>query len=354
MINITIIFVSVNITLYAQGKLFEEPIKGVSFLGPKHPSLDIQMFESLKTTNSDWVALIPEAILDREQLTLKPDELNEHWANTIEAQIESIKMAKRTGLKVFLKPHVRLEDNSNIGAQLKYWLSIEEDKTGGAEWRGDFMPEHDKDWLVWEKSYEAYILKLASIAESLDVELFCIGTELRESVSRRPEFWEALISKVRNKYKGSITYSANWDEFMVVSFWDKLDYIGVNSYFPISTSKTPSIEETFENWKPIKDQLQQLHNLEGKKILITEYGYRNVSYAGEFPWEHDDGRAIANYDAQSNLYEAFYMSFWNEDWLAGGFCWNWLHTELAFNNTDFTVRKKPAFLILKKWYGQDR
>jgi len=352
-IHFTIVFISCSVTLFAQGKCVDVPMKGMSFLGPQQAPLNIEMFESLQTTNAEWIALVPEVILDRQTLSLLPDEENKQWGNTIEAQVEAIKLAKKTGLKIFLKPHVKLENNRNIGSLVKKWLFIEKDQTGDATWRGDFMAGNEKGWQVWESSYESYILKLAQIAESLDVELFCVGTELRETVIQRPEFWEKLIKKVRSEYTGSITYSANWDEFNVVRFWDKLDYIGVNAYFPISTSETPLIDDTINNWKPIKVQLLEIHKSEGKKILITEYGYRNVSFSGEFPWEHDKGRPPTNYAAQSNLYEAFYQSFWNESWMAGGFSWNWLHAKLPNNNTDFTIRNKPASAILKRWYSQD-
>lgn len=349
-VKVSLMFLAVGSVLSAQGLTIETPIKGMSFLGPQDPSLDIQMFQSLQSTSSDWVALIPEAILDRETLTLKPDEENEHWGNTIESQKEAIKLAKATGLKVFLKPHIKLEDFETERSTISRKLFPGDDKTRGAYWRGDLRARTEQDWEVLESNYETYIIKLAKVAESLDVELFCIGTELREFVSRRPYFWNQLISKVRHHYSGAITYSANWDEFDEVHFWNSLDLVGVSAYFPISYSKTPSIEKTVQNWKPIKEQLRKLHESTGKKVLLTEYGYRNVSFSGAMPWVHDNGNAVPNNTAQANLYEAFYRSFWEESWIAGGFAWNWMHNELALENTDFSVRNKPAFYILKRWY----
>ena len=83
---------------------------------------------------------------------------------------------------------------------------------------------------------------------------------------------------------------------------------------------------------------------------MTEFGYRNIHYAGAMPWLHDMGDKATNYTAQSNLYQAFFRTFWNEDWVAGGFCWNWLNSPQREGNTDFSVQNKPALKVLKKWY----
>ena len=349
-INFFSIFFSVVTGVSAQTLNYNAPINGISFLGPQDRSLSVEMFENLRSTNANWVALIPEAILDRETLTLLPDEDNDHWSNTIEGQIDAIKLAKATGLKVFLKPHIKLEGFESDRSYISRRLFPKGDKTKGAYWRGDLRARNESDWKVWEQSYEKYILKLATVANDLDVELFAVGTELREFIKRRPAFWNQLIIKVRKKYTGAITYSANWDEFEKVTFWGELDYIGIDAYFPVSYAKTPSVDQVMKSWQSIKKDLRELHESVGKQILITEYGYRNVSYAGATPWEHDDGSATPNDTAQSNLYEAFYKALWNESWIAGGFCWNWLHTDLEADNTDFSIRNKPAFELIKRWY----
>lgn len=331
-------------------------INGMSFLGPGEPGLNSNVFHEIKGTHSNWIALIPESILDRETLSLKPDNTNPKWGETVESQIKSIQLAKQTGLKVMLKPHIVLEKkevrSKSIDLNLYNALLKEnDDKTYGAEWRGDFKAINESDWRIWERSYEQYILKLAKIAEAYNVELFCIGTELRESIVIRPQFWKQLIYKVRRIYNGALTYSANWDEYDKVTFWSDLDFIGIDSYFPINWSKTPSVYSTLKNWQPIKDKLKNLSQKENRKILITEYGYRNIHFAGAEPWLHDKGGKASNYKAQMNLYKAFYQTFWKEDWIAGGFSWNWLHAPQKGMNTDFSIQNKPALDVLKKWYS---
>jgi len=47
--------------------------------------------------------------------------------------------------------------------------------------------------------------------------------------------WRALIAEVRTVYAGPLSYAANFDEVGQVGFWDALDAIGVNAYYPLST-----------------------------------------------------------------------------------------------------------------------
>ena len=339
------------LTLFTSGITFGQQsnnqlkINGMSFIGPDKPSISKNTFTEIQTTNSNWIGLVPEATLDRETLRLIPDQENDHWGNTIEAQIQAIHLAKEAGLKIFIKPHIIL-DKRKI-SKSKGIL----DKTNGASWRGDLKAEHEADWDTFEDSYESYILKLAHLADSLEVELFSIGTEMREFVIERPQFWRVLISKVRDIYSGKITYCANWDEYDKVKFWSQLDYIGIDAYFPVNRSKTPTVKKTMKKWKPIKKKLKKLSSLYKKKTLLTEFGYRNVSYSGHKPWIHDDGKAERNDKAQTNLYEAFFRTFWNDDWIAGGFSWNWQQNIVS--DTDFTIQNKPALSIIQKWYAQE-
>ena len=318
-----------------------QSINGISFSAPSTPNLEIEMFEQLKITNAKWVGLIPETTLNRQTLAFRPDNENDCWGETIDANREAIRLAKQAGLKVFLKPHIVL------GERVK-----NNDKTNGARWRGTLSVKKEADWKTLEMNYENYILELAEIAESGGVDLFSIGTELKKFVSKRPAFWKSLIYKVKDIYHGQLTYSANWDEYNKISFWEDLDLIGVDMYFPISREKTPSVEKTKEKWKSVSKRLKKISEQKNKKILFTEFGYRNISYAGKKPWTHDMGENMTpNNEAQSNLYEALFQAFWDEPWLAGGFAWKWFAHPQKSNDTTFTMQGKPAMAIIQNWYG---
>jgi hypothetical protein len=62
-------------------------------------------------------------------------------------------------------------------------------------WTGHLTFDTAEQWAAWEADYERYILRMARLADSTEVDLFCIGTEFRKSVEQRPQFWQNLIKK---------------------------------------------------------------------------------------------------------------------------------------------------------------
>ncbi|MFK7808416.1 MAG: hypothetical protein AB8F74_11495 [Saprospiraceae bacterium] len=348
--------------LFSIGQINNQKIKGISFYPPVREQLTTEMVASVKQCHVDWIAFVPEVLLERETLTFRSEEKINHLGKSVAGVTEGMAIAKSIGLKVMLKPHMEISDPLPVvvKSSMLDWFSFgekekvfsEKDKTMGATWRGDFYAANGADWKTWEHCYETYILNWARIADSLSVDLFSIGTELKESAKQRPQFWRQLILKVREIYNGPITYSANWDEYQQVSFWPQLDYIGVDAYFPISLSKTPSVKELLENWKPISLDLKSISEKYQRKVLITEVGYRNVSYAGLEPWTHDHENAVQNDQAQVNLYEGYFRTFQQESYIAGSFLWQWIYKDLKKGNTDFTPQGKPAMEVISRYWGE--
>ena len=117
--------------------------------------------------------------------------------------------------------------------------------------------------------------------------------------------------------------------------------------------KTPNIKKTLKNWRPIRKQLKRLSKQTNKQVLLTEFGYRNVPYAGRRPWTHDKGDATIDNKAQQNLYSAFFQTFWDREWIAGGFAWKWFSKPEKERPTSFSVQGKPAIKELKYWYSMN-
>lgn len=359
-----LLFITVGII---PNELLAQKINGMSLSGPQEPSFEATMFEAIKMSNANWVAFIPTAVLNRGTLLLQPDKDHNWWSETIDASIIGIQLAKKSGFKVFLKPHIVLSKSpSKLGTyqEIKpskqsvrntifYNNSPLKDKTAGVEWRGELSAKNETDWQILEKSYEKYMLQLAQVASDLEVDLLSIGTELKQSTRQRPAFWRQLIQKIRVIYPGKLVYSANWDEYQQISFWQDLDYIGVDTYFPISRKATPTVKNTLKKWRSIQKKLAKFSTQQNKQILLTEFGYRNVSYSGKRPWLHDNGKAIVNNVAQRNLYEAFFQAFWDKNWVAGGFAWQWFCVPKPKENTSFSMRDKPALSVLKDWYSKN-
>ena len=249
------------------------------------------------------------------------------------------------------KQYIRMLHNNDICVMMKPQIWV---------WNGEFTGlvkmASEADWLELEDSYRNFITDFAKVAEEEKVEMLCVGTELEKFIAHRPEYWRNLIEEIRTIYKGKLTYAANWDEYKRVPFWDALDYIGVDAYFPVSESKTPTVEEARNGWALWKEELKNVSERENKQILFTEYGYRSVDFAGKEPWESDHTLTSMNFEGQSNTLQALYEEVWNEQWFAGGFLWKWFiaHKE-AGGNTDnqFTPQNKPAEQLIQQVYKEN-
>lgn len=225
-------------------------------------------------------------------------------------------------------------------------------------WRGEFTGyiemETEADWNRLETAYSKFILEYAALAQEIEAEVFCIGTELEQFIANRPGYWNKLILEIKNIYKGKLTYAANWDEFKRTPFWKELDFIGVDAYFPVSNSKTPTVEECLEGWKMHKEVIKAMSEKHQKPILFTEFGYRSVDYSGKEPWKSDRSMTTVNMEAQTNTTKALFDAFWKEEWFAGGFVWKWFHDHEQSggeNNSRFTPQNKPVEKVIEVHYA---
>jgi hypothetical protein len=223
----------------------------------------------------------------------------------------------------------------------------------GDGWPGKFDLESEADWKIWEDSYREYIMIFANIADSVDAELFCIGTEYRNAARKREAFWRGLIKDVREIYDGPVTYAANWDNHERVNFWDDLDYIGIDGYFPVSKEQIPSYETIRDGWAGVAADLKIFSEKYDKQILFTEYGFRSCDFA--VSGIQDEKTGVANMSNQFNAYRAFFETIWKEDFFAGGFLWKWTFSpndqNTGVNNARYTPQGKPAYGLIRDVYG---
>ncbi|MEQ9404770.1 MAG: hypothetical protein RIM99_14350 [Cyclobacteriaceae bacterium] len=312
----------------------EGKINGASLVSPPR-EIESDRLKELMAINAGWVAVIPYGFSREGEPSVSFDHERQWWGERTEGTIELIKLAKANGLKVMLKPHV--------------WVR-------GQGWTGDYTLDSEEKWLQWENDFSRYILNHATVADSLDVEMLCIGTEYRTPAAERPDFWKRLIKEVKAVYDGKITYASNWDNYENITWWDEADYIGIDSYFPLAEGDSPSIEEMKKGWMPLKENLRAFSKKWKKPILFTEYGFQSVKGGAGRHWEVDKSMENADMEVQKKAYEATFQSVWNEPWFAGGFLWKWhLTTRGAERNmTRFTPQGKPAATVIAKWYGKSR
>ena len=307
-------------------------INGVSFVASPE-----EIYESnivpVKELGANWAAVMPFGFIKNLQTPNVVFNLEQQWwGERLEGVEKTIKLLQSEGISVMLKP------------QIWVWRG---------EFTGDIKMNAEEDWKLLEKSYTNFILLYAKVAQKYQVPLFCIGTELHTFVQAKPDFWKELIKKVKKVYRGKLTYAENWDQYEKVPFWDQLDFIGIDAYFPLSEKKTPTLIDLNQKWIPHKENMKNLSSKFKKPILFTEYGYRSVNYGTLEPWKTDRSKGNINHILQKNALSSLYSTFWNEPWFAGGFLWKWFHNHEkagGLEDNRFTVQNKPAQKIVQSQY----
>ena len=313
--------------------VFQNKINGLSFVASKNHVLD-ETIKPVLEVNANWVALMPFGFV--ESVTNPNLGYNvkwQWWGEKVSGVKEASKVFSKQGIKRMLKPQI--------------WVR------GGA-FTGNIEMQSEEEWKVFEKKYEEFILAYAQVAQEEGFEIFCVGTELNKFVVARNSFWENLIAKVRAVYKGKLTYAANWDTYRKPKFWQQLDFIGIDAYFPLSEKKTPSVQELNLAWLPLKQEIKNFSEKNKKPILFTEFGYRSVDYTTKEPWDSNISGAY-NVTAQKNALHSIFETFWKEDWFQGGFLWKWFDNQERSGgegHTGFTVQNKDSELFLKKQFNK--
>jgi len=312
-----------------------QKINGVSFVASKD-SIETDHVTSVIDVNANYVALMPFGFIKE----LSSPEIffntKRQWFGEREQGIRQYaKEFQKKSIKIMIKPQI--------------WV-----------WRGQFTGQismhSEEQWKVFEDSYSSFILAYAETAKAIKADIFCVGTELEKFVISRPEYWKILIQKIKKIFKGKLTYAANWDEFNRFPLWGQLDYIGIDAYFPLSDSSTPSVQEFEVGWKLHKIAIYNIHKQFNKPVLFTEYGYRSINFTGKEPWNAKQVSGQVNFQAQTNALQAIYNQFWNEDWFQGGFIWKWFHNHHQVGgqkNNRFTPQNKPAESLLKDLYKEN-
>ncbi len=253
----------------------------------------------------------------------------------------------RAGAKQYIEELRKKEIKIMIKPQIWVW---------NGEFTGKIKMSSEENWKALETTYSKFILEYAVLAQETQAEIFCIGTELENFIKERPEYWHQLIREIRTIYEGKLTYAANWDEFKRTPFWNDVDYIGVDAYFPVSPKQTPTIEECKAGWQKHKNLIKTLSETHNKPVLFTEYGYRSMDYTGKEPWESDHTIKTLNFEGQSNATQALFEEFWNEDWFAGGFVWKWFYNHEKSggeNDNQFTPQNKPVEGVIQSFYKSE-
>ncbi|MBD3426243.1 MAG: hypothetical protein GF409_03310 [Candidatus Omnitrophica bacterium] len=299
------------------------------FLSPHSDS----SLEDLASTGTKYIAVCPTYYQKRHNSTRIFSTAQTPSDSGVRRVIEK---ARQLGLRVMLKPHIDILEGRSDGY-----------------WRADIGFTSDEDWQKWFAEYDSFITHYALLAESTGVELFCVGTELVFTAQKLQQ-WKHIIQKVRNLYNGELIYAANWDNYRNIGFWDDLDYVGIDAYFPLTYRPNPSVTEIVRGWEKWKQQIRAWHKGYPKPIIFTEIGYASTTTAPMYPWEGGN-HGNADLAVQANCYKAFFETIWGCSWLRGVYWWRWDTSVHAGgkHNRQFTPQNKPALQILEKYFKQN-
>ena len=237
--------------------------------------------------------------------------------------IASIQQAHQRGWAAMLKPQIWVKDS----------------------WPGEIDFASAEDWSAWQDHYRTWILHYAQLAADHEAEALCIGTELTRAALEHPAFWRKLIEDTRAVYPGTITYAANWgQEFEGITWWDAVDVMGLNGYYPLSPKPAPTDAELLAGAEAWLSMAEALSRRVGRPWWLTEVGYRSVKQAWRNPHAEVAGRASDTL-AQARCYAALFRAAADSERLQGTWIWKW-PSYLGYGMTDGERTSR--------WYGDAR
>ncbi len=286
-----------------------------------------QLLVEIAELGAEWVSIVPTWYQDSPtDSDLYPEASGR--TTTDEALVTAMRNARELGLSVMLKPHVDLVD-------------------GGS--RLDIAPE---DEAAWFKAYEEMILHYASIAAAEHADQFVVGTELAGTLHAEEE-WRRIIGEVRAVYDGPLTYAANHDSYEDVPFWDALDLIGIDAYFPLADEPTTDVNRLTESWEAIGKRIGDLAARLGRQVVLTEVGYPSQQGAVTRPFDPHVSSAVS-VEEQDAALRAMLGALDDESWFAGFHWWMWFDERTAEQQElGYTPKGKPAGDTLReRWSGR--
>lgn len=329
-------------TLSLQGKQQPLPyLKGFNFAHEGYAiyngygsGLASQSMQQMKGLGANAIAIVPYSFMQDARSPSPLPFMLRAGSETDEGVARDAAIARQLGIKTVLKPQI--------------WL-------GGASWPGDVDMQNETDWKQFFDYYYRWMRHYALLAEMNDMDMLCIGVEFAKATLQREQDWRALIRKLRGLYSGPLTYSANWgSEFENLQFWDALDYIGLNCYYPLSEHAAPADEELSAAFQRVLHLAGRVSRQYGKPLLFTEIGFTSTPTPWITPHKDRDGSPY-NGEAQERCYRIVMENLRAEtDWCKGILWWKF-PTYLSHGgpgNTGFTPNGKPAEAAVREGFGR--
>jgi hypothetical protein len=275
------------------------------------------------------------------------------------------------------------EDIATIGAAIDYIHCLGMKvlfkpmlDSGDGNWRGYINPTNPSLWFGFQgsstpvaNSYGDYMSQMAVLAQQHHADLFSVGCELN-NMEKYSASWQQVISNVRSHYTGTVTYSANWSaggtgpdgndaggSYTAVSWWNRLDYVGVDAYFPLTNMNDPSEATLQTAWTnqaaSLKSWLDGYNtaNSTHLKMLFTEVGYSSYAGTNKTSYQLFNSSNVADTTEQANCYQVLLAVMSQQSWWDGAFWWNWTTNPSGDSSgKNFTPQLKPAQQVAAQLY----
>ena len=304
-------------------------LKGISFShevtgGGYGSAAGVRELERMAAIGANAVALVPYAF------TRAPAEPTIRF-RTLETDARLVRCARQArelGLQIVLKPHL--------------WA--------GGGFHGAIEFEREERFDIWFDDYRRWMLHFARLAEVHRFDALVIGNELA-GLTGHERAWRSLIAQVRRVYHGPLTYAAHWErELERISFWDDLDWIGINFYFPLAAegaepaADSPQIDRAAETIAGVRDRY-------AKPVLFTEVGFPALATAAARPWEENTSAVDA--ELQARCYAVWLERFARQPGVEGMFWWKWpSHGRGGPFDFSHSPLGKPSMGVLRDWFGR--
>jgi hypothetical protein len=286
--------------------------------------------------------------------------------------------AENAGLSVVIRPLIDFLPDASAAT-----LTSNGNTYADGDWRAYYNPGSVANGIAFLQSYYTTVLApLAQAAQDVGAAVFDIGTEMDQLTGPAYQStWDTIITEIKSIYTGKLTYSAIGDDNLSswqygnfadanitnppgagtgdigtqVSFWNNLDYVGIDEYSALSddddTAKNgsdPTLQDLVNAWEQpftddgngtptdttaqqtngqsLIDYYESIATETGKPLLFTELGYNSAPDAASQPFFTSD-TSSSSYDPalQAELYQAFFQA-WQADGntsLKGLWFWNW-------------------------------
>lgn len=259
--------------------------------------------------------------------------------------IQAINDARKAGLVPILELQMRQQDILSSGDESSQWV--------GAAWsnlRSDLFINSQTDPIgvlehKWFDNYTAFAVHYAQLSEQYHLPYFIIGDQLSNVTvdttrtnakgdprgidrsvpgesfpncsGRRDCGWRHVVHALRaptyasfvghksqpgGEYSGKLIYAASWSgaqegatdsEYDHITWWDAVDYIGVDAFFPLTQNADVSVSDLVNAWHgkgldlqgqgDIYGKLAKVSGTANRPVLFTAAGYKSAAGANGDP-----------------------------------------------------------------------